>query len=741
MRPSSTNSTDLARLAREILGPNREVGAIVETPPRAAELVPIPSSLHPRLIERLESQGIDRLFTHQAEAVLAAQSGAHVLVTTGTNSGKSLCYHLPVLDTLLREPSAHALYLFPTKALGQDQMARLEQLIPDATMIAGVYDGDTARGQRSMLRRSGNIVFSNPEMLHLGLLPNNESWGRFWRSLRYVVLDEVHVYSGIFGSHVANVIRRLLRICRWYGARPQLIGTSATLGDPLESFRLLTGQTPLVIDRDASAQGSRLLALLPPSEASPSPNRDAGRLLAELAIRGERALCFCRSRAGTERVLIHARDVLAEQGHDVRIVDAYRGGYTPAERRKLEARLRKGDLRGLATTNALELGIDVGDLSSVIINGYPGTLASFWQQAARAGRGTSEGLTLFLAHDDPLEYHLVHEPENLVDPSRAGIHLHPGNSQILAAHLRCAAYERPIAEDEWSWFPEEALEIAATADLQFSRDRWFYPSHEHPASKVDLRGSLGPKFDLIVDGATIGHMESWRAQTHALPGSIYLHRGETFLVDRLSFGDRRIELEPIDADWTTGTTVQSVVETSVPIRDRAFGPHRLFLAGIRVTSTVTALHRQMPDGSQEPIPIDVQPPPRVLETLAVRWEVAGEFDPEDERAAAAVHALEHALRAAAPLVGRCAPQDLGSAWYACWPDSMTPAVLVYDDVPGGVGIAELLFEGAEQWWTQAQQIVTGCDCLDGCPRCLYWANCELRNDFLSKSGILNIFAG
>ncbi len=713
-------------------------------------------AIHPRLKERMESLGFDRLYTHQAEAFDAFSQGDDVIAVTGTSSGKTLCYNLPTLQTILSEPNARALYLFPTKALAQDQVGKLTELAPGADVRLATYDGDTPKSQRGNIRRAAHIVLTNPDMIHVGILPGHELWTKFLKSLRVIVIDEMHVYRGVFGSHVGNIVRRLLRLCEWHHNRPQIIGCSATIGNPTELFRKLTGRKGTLIDDDGAPKSKRTFVFWNPPLTDgvhrASSNVATSEIVATLTESGLRTLAFCRSRVLTELVLRSTRARLARAQVDVNVVESYRGGYTPKERRLIEQALFKGKLRALIATNAMELGVDVGGLDAVVMNGYPGTISSFWQQAGRAGRAGRPGLAIMVARDDPLEQFMLREPSRLLQATVESVALNPANPMILAPQLKCAAYERALAPNELGNFGPDALDVAEALDrsgeLQFANGRFYYPSHEPPAGVVSIRSTGGQGVTLMVGPEMLGSMEYWRALSTAHAGAVYLHRGQSYLVDDLDLEQRVAHVHPKDVNYFTQPVGSSWVDPQVTLERGTMGIMPISLIGIKVTETVVGFKQLSLDGERVLAINDLDLPSHSFETIAVRidfpsspsWESPHE-QVSDAVYTAALHGLEHALMACAPLMAGCDRGDLGSAWYTVFPDTLHPAVFIFDRTPGGVGLVEDLMSRANSWRMAALQLLKTCPCEDGCPGCLLSARCEANNEMLSKHGAIRLLGG
>ena len=676
-----------------------------------------------------------KLYRHQYDAIKAARAGNDVLVSTGTNSGKSLCFHVPALAACCEEPMARALFLYPTKALAHDQLGKLELLGKDLSVRVATYDGDTPKSHRSPIRNLCNIVLTNPDMLHMSILPNHANWTKFLKALRVIAIDEMHTYRGVFGSHVAQVLRRLLRLCAWYHNKPQIIAGSATIGNPEELFERLTGRKGDLIDQDGSPSGRRTVVFMNPpmlpNQTRLSSNIATSEALASLIESDVTTLAFNRSRVATELTLRYTKKRLGEELEDQ--VESYRSGYTPKERRQIEQAIIKGRIKGLTTTNALELGIDIGSLDAVILNTYPGSQSSFWQQIGRAGRGTKDSLAMYIAGDNPLEQYLLDNPERLLNGRNESVTIQPSNPTILGSQLLCAAYERPLAPSECELFAPNALDIAEGLDrageLKFQGGHFYYPGFEPPALKVNIRGAGMEMVSLLVGGEELGTMEYARALTQAHPGAIYLHRGEPFEVTELDLDKMQAHLNRFTGSYYTQAKIQALLEPGYSVSKKEL----YALAGCKVTDLVIGYSKKSFDGDTVLDVLALELPPRAFDTVCLRIDLPQlDMDGPLEQQIAGVHGLEHALLSLAPLIAGCDRNDLGSAWFSMFHETMCPAIFIYDRTPGGIGLAEELFKRADELVSAALDRIRKCECDRGCPGCLYLAQCELGNEQLDK---------
>ena len=717
--------------------------AHVETEPqRAARTVPLPESLDARVRERL---GFDTLFTHQADAWEAAQRGEHVIVTTGTASGKTLAFNLPVLDALAREPKHRALYLYPTKALAQDQLRALNELKVPRVKPA-IYDGDTEVERRWQIRKWSNLILTNPDMLHIGVLPHHQRWGDVLHNLRYVVVDEAHVYRGVFGSHVANVVRRLRRAAAMYGAEPQFLLASATIANPAELAHSLLGVDATVIERDGAPKAERTVVLWNPElldeelGVRASALGDAARLLAWLASRGLRTICFAKSRKAVELVHRFATQRLDDPELRRRLAP-YRAGYTPAQRREIERRLVEGDLLGVTATDALELGIDIGLLDCAISVGFPGTVASLRQQWGRAGR-RGHGLAVLIASEDALDQYFMREPDTLLSRRVEAAILDHANARVLDGHVRAAAFEAPIDSNDTPTLGEAALERAAVLpELERTPRGYVWAGKDYPAARVPLRSTTPDSFSVVdvATGTLLGLVERERAYSTVHQGAVYLHLGEPYLVQQLDHAAQRALVEPFSGDWYTQAKKDTTTEIIEPLRtERRLGMDVTF-GRVVVTEHVIAYQRK---SVRDQATIDVNPldlPQTEFETEAVWYLPEREHLrglEQEPRLLGTLHAAEHAMIAILPLWAMCDRWDIGGLSTNVHFQTGRPTIFIYDGHAGGVGINERGFEVFEGWVEDTAKMIRGCPCERGCPSCVQSPKCGNLNEPLDKGGAL-----
>jgi DEAD/DEAH box helicase domain-containing protein len=716
--------------------------------PRPPQETAIPGELHPEVADALRAGGIDRLWAHQAEALHTAWAGP-TIVTTGTASGKSLCFNLPTLDTLCRDARARALYLYPTKALAQDQARALNALGVKRARPA-IYDGDTPREQRLAIRRRSNIVITNPDMLHLGILPNHPAWGDFFANLAVVVVDEAHVYRGVFGSHVANVLRRLRRVAEAYGTAPRFLLASATVANPGELAERLTGLDVTVVDRDGAPQAKRTIAMWNPpivdekTAARRSVLAEAADLLADLVTEDARTIVFMKSRKAVELMSRFAQLALEDRGRGdlASRIAPYRAGYTPQQRRELERRLLEGELLGVVATNALELGIDIGSLDAAICVTFPGTVASLRQMWGRAGR-RGRGLAVYVAGEDALDQFFCRHPDEFLDrPVEAAI-LDPWNEQLHAAHLLCAAAEGPLEDadasilgPEWRRFAEA---MVAAGELRERPDGTFVPRRpeEFPAADVSLR-SASRDGVMIVDmqsGELLGTVDRARAHNTVHDGAVYLHGGRTFEVSRLDLDNRRAMVHPFEGDYYTQPKYETDTYIERLIERRTALGVTLSFGTVVVTEQVLAFQRRRLSDHEAVDLIALDLPATSFATQALWYELGDDVAALPlEQMLGALHAAEHSQIAVLPLLAMCDRWDIGGLSTNLHPQTGGPTIFIYDGHPGGIGITRRGYLAFEALVDDAHRLVSECPCEKGCPSCVQSPKCGNLNEPLSKLG-------
>ena len=767
--PTAPVDGDLDELLRSLGDDPRlvHVERLAARPARFADLAtPLPEAVAARL-------PVGRLWAHQAEAIDLVRAGRSVVVATGTASGKSLCYQLPIAEAAVTGVRpATALLLFPTKALAQDQLRALGDLdVPG--LVAATYDGDTAPEMRTWVRANANVVLTNPEMLHHGMLPHHDRWATFFKRLRHVVVDELHVLRGIFGSHVAHLLRRLRRLCAFYGSDPTFVFSSATIGEPARLASELCGRDVQAVIDDASPRGERIVALWNPRLADdaaplgavdddagtliPRTGRTTGALAAELVRRSRRTIVFCQSRKGTEIVAADMRRRLPPG--DRERVRPYRGGYLPAERRAIEAELFGGQLLAVVATTALELGIDVGGLDACVLDGFPGTIASMWQQAGRAGRDAQTSLALLVAGDDQLDQWLMAHPTEVFDRPPEPAVVNPANPYVLLPHLSCAAYELPLRSDDEQWWPgllddgvrslvlDDRLLVRtldrATARAPARQPVAVWAGNGWPAHRVGLRSSGGDEFRIArPDGTLVGTVDHGRALRLVHPGAVYLHQGQAWRVTDLDLDDRVATVEPTDGREYTQPRSDTDITVLGEDATRAVGRARLALGSVRVVSRVTG-YRRLDVATGDLLGIaDLDLPPTELTTRAFWYtippDVLGRAGVAPGAWPGTLHAVEHAAIGLLPLFTICDRWDVGGVSSALLADTGLPTIVVYDGYPGGAGIAELGFDAAGRHLEATLELVAACPCDDGCPSCVQSPKCGNGNDPLDKAGAIAV---
>ncbi len=705
-------------------------------PAREATFASLPDRLDPRLVRAVERRGITSLYSHQREALDALHDGEDIVIVTPTASGKSLCYNLPVLQEIAQDPAARALYLFPTKALSQDQLAEFRDLasLAEMDLSAAVYDGDTPAPIRAVVREAGQVVVTNPDMLSTAMLPHHTKWFQLFEQLRFIVIDEAHTYRGIFGSHVANVLRRLLRICAHYGSHPRIICSSATVANPAELARTLTGREFRVIDRSGAPQGERHVVILDPppldarSGVRPGPHWLSYRAALSFLRAGRQTIVFGRARVAVELMLAALREAMREGRGPIDRIRGYRSGYLPSERRAIEAGLRSGAVLGVVSTNALELGIDIGALDVSILAGYPGTIAGTWQQMGRSGRRQETSVSILVAGAGAIDRYVATHPEYLFESTPEEARLDPENVHVLLAHLRAATFELPFA-------PGESFGAAPADDLlaflgeeghvrQAGDGRWYWASENFPASEINLR--LGaPENVLIVDTGperprVLGEVDLFAARVLVHEKAIYLHDSQQYHVDKLDWEERKALVRPVDTDYYTqaelAVTLKPLEVFAQADRSASSRQH-----GEVMISSIATIFKKLKLDTHENVGWgQIHLPEMELHTTA--WWVAVDRDAvagwrRDELDAALVGA-GRALQTVASVLLMADPHDLGMVAQVQSPHAERPVIYLWEAAPGGVGMSTRLYERTDELVRGALELVGGCDCEVGCPACV-----------------------
>ncbi len=707
---------------------------------------PLPLGVASRLGER-------QLWSHQAEAIDLLRSGTSVVVATTTASGKSLCYQVPIAEAVGdSDQVATALAFFPTKALAHDQLRSFGDLrFP--LVVPATYDGDTERSHRAWVRTHANVILTNPEMVHGGLLPNHRRWALFLRRLRYVVVDELHMYRGVFGTHMAHVLRRLIRVCHHYGADPTFVFTSATIGDPARLASELCGRPVVAVTDDGSPRNARRFALLNPpllgegSGVRTSTNAETAGAVAELVASGHRTIAFCASRKGTELVAGDVRSKLRGELADT--VRSYRGGYLAGERRDIEDELANGRIRAVVATSALELGVDIGGLDACVLNGFPGTIASMWQQAGRAGRTSQDSLTLLVAGDDQLDQWLMRHPTEVFTRPPEPAVINPDNPQVADAHIACAAFELPLSHDDIRWWGsvldgavhrlvlDGRLRVRSTAEGPLA----VWATTGWPSRGVGLRSGSSREIKIrLIDGTLVGTVDVARAFDVVHPGAIYLHRGDTFRVVDLDLDAFVATVEMHDGgDYTQARSSIDIRVTSTDAQ-RPVGNSYLDLGGLEVTTTVVGYQRREIRSRRILGHHQLDLPPQTLATRGFWYTVTPAIiesaGVEAVDVPGTLHAIEHAAIGILPLFTICDRWDVGGVSTAMQADTGLPSIFIYDAYPGGAGIAELGYEAAPRHLAATLDVLVGCACTDGCPSCVQSPKCGNGNEPLDKAGAI-----
>ncbi len=710
------------------------ITAIRRQPAREAEYVDLPEAVDPKLRKVLAERGVDKLYTHQGEAFERVSKGENVVVVTPTASGKTLCYNLPVLNTLISDPEACALYLFPTKALSMDQLEAFHGVVEamESDIRAFTYDGDTPGDARRAIRRRANVVLTNPDMLHAGVLPHHTKWARFFEKLRYIVVDELHTYRGVFGSHLANVFRRLLRIAEFYGAKPQFICCSATIANPKELAEALTEQPFEKIDRNGAPAGEKYFVCYNP----PVVNRQLGirrsyigetRRMAEAFLdRGRQTLIFANNRLATELLVRYLKD---KYGDSIR---GYRGGYLPRERREIERQIREGDTLGVVATSALELGVDIGSLDACVMAGYPGSIASTWQRSGRAGRRQSLAVSVLVASSAPIDQYIIEHPEYFFDSPPERAFINPDNLEILINHLKCAVFELPVHDGE-KFGPHETGEM-----LKLLRDigvvhesggAWHWTSESYPADAISLRSVSSDNF-VVVDETTeprvIGEVAFSAALTTLHEKAIYLHEGRMFHVERFDYAERKAYVKRVECDYYTDAIDHTQVKILDVFDDLSQGPLIANHGEVRLNRQIVGFKKIKFYTNENVGAGDLSMPEQEMHTTSFWLHFPAEYlasltDYSPTEKQNGVVGLANVLRTIGSLLLMCDPRDLGVTVTGGTPNEkglFEPDLFLYDNYPGGIGQSEPLFRLRENLLDKARELIEACPCKSGCPSCV-----------------------
>jgi DEAD/DEAH box helicase domain-containing protein len=741
----------------------QQVVHIERIPSQSASFGKLDNALHPSLQASLESLGISNLYSHQAQALNAILAGGNVIIATPSASGKTLCYHLATLDALLHDKDSRAIYIFPTKALAQDQLRSLKQILHPLSLRASTirgeaissgavatFDGDTPQSERAGIRKQAKVVLTNPDMLHLGILPNHQSWSKLFRNLKYVVIDETHIYRGVFGSHVANVMRRLRRLCASYGSNPQFICCSATIANPKEHAQNIVGLPFESVVEDGSPHGEKYFTFWNPpliDEAKTSrrsSNSEAAFLLGELVQKEVRSLVFAHTRKLTELIYIYTQGQLSPSLRDK--ISPYRAGYLPEDRRRIEHQFFEGELLGLVATTALELGINIGDLDATVLTGYPGSIASAWQQAGRSGRSTHSSLSFFIAQENPLDQYLMRNPDFFFGKNFDNAIINPHNPYILKPHLLCAAWEKALEDKDKDFFGETGsllAELEQEGKLKKRQEKYYLsPSITYPAQDINIRATSGQNYAVIDgrEGYLLETVESSVAFFQVHPGAIYLHQGESYLIKELDLARHIAWAEPQSVDYYTQTMEIDDIKVTKMLKKKDRHKVGVYFGDVDVTNIVVGFKRkrQFTEAVISEEPLDL--PPQNFPTKALWFDLPQKAI---DRIAAAgldfhggLHAFEHAAIAILPLFALCDRNDIGGVSTSFHPDTGKAQIFFYDAHPGGIGITEKGFEMITELWQATLKAVKECPCADGCPSCVQSPKCGNNNQPLDKEAAI-----
>jgi len=730
---------------------DQQIAHIQYIPPRNASFGELTKPLNSLLQSQLTSAGITSLYSHQAEAVNSTATGNNIMVATASASGKTLCYNLPVLDMMLSDRFGRALYLFPTKALAQDQLRKLGELACPDILSYGEYatfDGDTPQSERGDIKKKSRIILTNPDMLHIGILPNHETWAKLFGQLKYVIIDEAHVYRGVFGSHVAQVLRRLRRLCRHYGSSPQFICCSATIANPKEHAEKLVGEPFQVIDRDGSASGGKAFVFWNPPVIDQvkgtrrSTNSEATSIFTELIRKSIRSIVFTRTRKLAELICIYTREQLGSKLAD--LIKPYRAGYLAEDRRQIEGELFSGKLLGVTATTALELGIDVGDMDATVLTGYPGSIASTWQQAGRSGRSGERSISFLIAQSNPLDQYFMNNPDYFFGKAAESALINLENKNIVKPHILCAAWELPLSENDERYFGgvfhECLLDLESCSEVRKTRNWWYLsPRIAHPAQNINIR-AVSNKYFTILDASRsyeiLETIEESKAYYQVHPGAIYIHQAETYFINELDLEKLIALATPVNVPYYTQTKELTDLKVLKRIKEKEHLTTAVCFGDVEVTDTVVGF-RKKKQYTEEIIgdePLDL--PPQHFITQSVWFDLpqhaVGQIAERNLDFAGGLHATEHAAIALLPLFSLSDRNDIGGISTPYHPDTGKAQVFIYDAYPGGIGIAEKGYDVIVELWAATLKAIEDCPCEDGCPSCIQSPKCGNNNEPLDK---------
>ncbi|GAA0348827.1 DEAD/DEAH box helicase [Bacillus horti] len=704
-------------------------------PPREAKVGDFPVALDQRIRTALESRGVHALYTHQVSAFELAEAGENIVAVTPTASGKTFCYNLPVLESILRKPESRALYLFPTKALAQDQKSELNEFIDElgVPINSYTYDGDTPANIRQVVRKAGHVVMTNPDMLHAAILPHHTKWVALFENLKYIVIDEVHIYRGVFGSHVANVLRRLKRICEFYGSKPQFICTSATIANPKELAEKLTGTAMELIDNNGAPTGTKHFVFYnPPVVNKPLNIRRSATLetrkIAELFLKNRiQTIVFARSRVRVE-ILLNYLQQLVQRELGPKSIRGYRGGYLPKERREIEKGLRKGDIMGVVSTNALELGVDIGQLQVCVLNGYPGSIASAWQQAGRAGRRQDESVVVMVASSTPLDQYVIQHPEYFFNRSPEQAQIAPDNLIILVDHLKCAAFELPfkVGETFDGLEVEEILTFLTEEQvLHYRRNSWYWMNDSFPAHNVSLRSASSENV-IIIDQTdvanvqVIGEMDRFSAMTLLHDEAIYLHQGTQYQVEKLDYEEKKAFVREVDVDYFTDANLAVQLKVLEIDQQKGHGPTEVCYGDVMINAMATIFKKIKFETHDNIGSGPIHLPEEELHTSSawISFPMSWVEELGQDTLEHGLTGLAHVLRHVAPIFVMCDTNDLHVVPQIKAVHSDRPTIFLYDRYPGGIGLSQQIYQEIHTVLDQAEYVLQSCPCTVGCPSCI-----------------------